>query len=145
MILYLVCRSATRNGYPIRNGRAESRFRGCLHYFTAQSKGCSLVGVEGGKLRGEVAREVCSFGGVVRIADQGVQLLPRPRHTEQAHGGCIFPGICAFGDFGELQFYVRGRGVRAVIEIERRGRPRKVTFDVLYSVRAAACRLNDEC
>lgn len=143
-MLGLVGRCATRNGYPAGNGRTESRIRGRFRDGSAQGEGRALVGVEGGKLRGEVAREVRCFGDSVRIVDQGVQPLLRTRHTEQAHGGCIFPGIGAFGDFGELQYHVCGRGVRAVAEIERGGRPRKVGFDALYPVRGGARRLDDE-
>lgn len=57
--------------------------------------GLPLVGVEGGKLRGEVAREVQGFGVAAREADDGVQLLLLTRYAKQTHGCRVLPGIGA--------------------------------------------------
>ena len=129
---------------PVGNGGGEVGSGRRLHYFPAQSKGLPLVGVEGGKLRGEVAREVQGFGAAAREADDGVQLLLLTRYAKQAHGCRVLPGIGAGGYLCELQFHVRGCGVDAGRKIQRTCYARQVALDVLYPVRGAARRLDDE-
>ena len=110
----------------------------------AYAAGLPLVGVEGGKLRGEVAREVQGFGAAAREANDGVQLLLLTRYAKQAHGCRVLPGIGAGGYLCELQFHVCGCGVDAGREIQRTCYARQVALDVLYPVRGAARRLDDE-
>ncbi len=129
---------------PVGNGGGEVGSGRRLHYFPAQGKGLPLIGVEGGKLRGEIAREVQGFGAAAREADNGVQLLLLTRYAKQAHGCRVLPGIGAGGYLCELQFHVRGCGVDAGGEIQRTCYARQVALDMLYPVRGAARRLDDE-
>ena len=103
-----------------------------------------LVGVEGGKLRGEVTVESDRLWTVSCKVEFGIQLLLHTRHAEQAHRDRPFSGIGSFRHFRKRQCHVQRRTVCTVVHIERRGNPRKVTFNTLYPVRGVASRLNEK-
>lgn len=52
-----------------------------------------LVGVEGGKLRGEITVESDRLWTVSCKVEFGIQLLLHTRHAEQAHRGRPFPAL----------------------------------------------------
>ena len=103
-----------------------------------------LVGVEGGKLRGEITVESDRLWTVSCKVEFGIQLLLHTRHAEQAHRGRPFSGIGSFRYFRKRQCHVQRRTMRAVIHIQRRGNPRKVALDSLYPFRGTARRLDEE-
>ena len=129
---------------PVCNGGGEVGSRRRLHYFSAQGKGLCLVGIERGKLRGEVTAEAHCLRVATREVDDGVQLLLLTRHAKQAHGCRVFPGIGAGGYLRELQFHVSGCGVDAGREVQRPCYARQVALDAFYPVRGAARRFDDE-
>ena len=136
--MYLVRRATTPNGYPIVDGGAKSRLGRCFYDLAAQGERYSLISVEYRKFRGEVAVEMYGRGVVVRKLDQDTQLLLRSGDAEQAHGSRPFPGIRAFGDPNEVQFYVGSVAVLVGVDVKRSGDAREIAFDVFYFIGRSA-------
>ena len=144
LLLYVRIYVLAVSGRPVDDGCAELAARGRFRHRAAQREGRALIGVKGGKSRGEVAREGHRRRAAVRKGDGGRKLLLRPRRAQQPDGCRVFAGVCAVGDFLKLQFHVRGCAVRAVRDVQRCGYARKRARDVRDSVRRSARRFDDE-